>query len=136
MIAIDHDGMGGCRITEIGGGGAAGGGGGGEAWKCGRTEAELDAMRGEWKRPLGIMDQRFFMRRMDTGQLFCQDGKPVSYADLEDCWMACRDLAKRMGILCEPAELGKLNLNIGVNQRQNSPRFTPLFRRRIAKLPE
>jgi hypothetical protein len=138
------------------GGGAPGGGGGGGDGGVAPIEAIKTKVKvtpddtisigvgspgGEWKRPLGTMDQRFFMRRMDTGQLFCQDGKPVSYADLEDCWMACRDLAERMGILCEPAELGKLNLNIGINQRQNSPRVdvnqrARELRRRIAKLPE
>jgi hypothetical protein len=138
MIAIDADGMGGFVINEIGPGGGGGGGGGGDGVvKVGGWPVSPFILGGG--DPAEGAAPHYYLRRTDTGQLHCQDGKPVVYPSIPAAQKARDDLYVRMGIHCEPTELGKLN--IGVNQRQNSPRVdinerARELRRRIAKLPE
>ena len=127
LIAIDHDGMGGCVITEIGGGGGAPL----EAVKAEMSAApddtiaigvadiaskllnmnfpsERDRRQYRWHSPtLSDLSRvgRWYMRKVGDGDidLYCQMGKPVSFPDRPSCSIACADLKARMGFEYEPS---------------------------------
>jgi hypothetical protein len=80
----------------------------------------------------------YYLRRTDTGQLHSQNGKPVVYPSIPAAQKARDDLYVRMGIHCEPDVARPVD--IGINQRQNSPRVdinqrAREVRRYIANLP-
>ena len=113
MIAIDH-------TTEIGGGidkaqayardAAA------EAAGVSSNLLDVSGSLGDKSIPYKIYgdepvldhDGPFQMRRCDTGELYCQDGKPVIYIGYKACAEACRYLHDNMGIPCLPSPGRKL----------------------------
>jgi hypothetical protein len=94
MIAIEPDGT----ITEIGGGGGCLPGHGFVSVDLGSGDAIACSVGDN-----SDLDGPFQMRRVDTGELYCQNGKPVVHQGYRACMEACQYLYDNMGIHCAPS---------------------------------
>jgi hypothetical protein len=79
----------------------------------------------------GVLDEPFQMRRVDTGELYCQNGKPVVHQGYRACMEACQYLYDNMGIHCAPSAgrpLGQKEWNPPVFNINMPPMRGPNYR--------